>query len=118
MATKTAQQSTTTDLGRLWAQAIEDYNVTTGEKLSAMGARNVAEVMQRTDADMKNFSGFRHDGGRKSRFRSAMAKHLGDLQTCMDTCAAVGAAVSAFPPAMPVGLVFTAVSGLISVSHK
>ena len=116
MATKVSQQSAQTDLGRLWAEAIRDYNVRTKEDLSALGARSVAEVMRQTDTDMKKFKGFRDDGSKMSSFRSAMGNHLGDFQKCIDGFAAVGAAVSAFPPAMPVGLVFTAASRLISVS--
>jgi hypothetical protein len=117
MARKIAQQSTSTDLGRLWADAIKDYNACTGDNLSAMGARNLDEVLQQTDAARFSFDGFRHDDCSKvSRFRSAMGDHLGDFQTCFDAVAAVGAAASAFPPAMPVGLIFTAASGLITVS--
>ncbi|CAN9232776.1 unnamed protein product [Alternaria alternata] len=114
MATKVSQQSAQTDLGRLWAEAIRDYNARTKEDLSALGARSVAEVMRQTDTDMKKFKGFRDDGSKMSSFRSAMGDHLGDFQKCIDGFAAVGAAVSAFPPAMPVGLVFTAASRLIS----
>jgi hypothetical protein len=118
MATKTAHRSTSTDLGRLWAEAIRDYNARTGENLSAMRARSVAEVMEQTNAEMEQFKGFRDDGSKKSSFRSAMADHLGDLQTCIDGFAAVGAAAGAFPPAMPVGLVFTAAGRLLSVSRS
>lgn len=116
MATNLAQQSTSTDLGRLWTQAIKDYNARTGKDLSAMGAQSMAEVMKSTDAGMKRFKGFRDDGSKMSRFRSSIGNHLGDIQKCIDGMAMVGAAAGAFPPAMPVGLVFTAASRLISVS--
>ncbi|KAH7381195.1 hypothetical protein DE146DRAFT_793188 [Phaeosphaeria sp. MPI-PUGE-AT-0046c] len=114
MATQHAQQSSSTDLGRLWTQAIKDYKARTGEDLSAMGAQNMAEVMKSTDAGMKRFKGFRDDGSKMSRFRSSIGNHLGDIQKCIDGMAMVGAAAGAFPPAMPVGLVFTAASRLIS----
>ncbi|CAN9079880.1 unnamed protein product [Alternaria alternata] len=114
MATKVSQRSAQTDLGRLWAEAIRDYNARTKEDLSALGARSITEVMRQIDTDMKKFKGFRDDGSKMSSFRSAMGDHLGDFQKCIDGFAAVGAAVSAFPPAMPVGLVFTAASRLIS----
>jgi len=83
-----------------------------------MGVRNVGDVMRQTNAVMDEFKGFRDDGSKKANFRSAMGHHLGDLQTCINGFAAVGACVSAFPPAMPVGLVFTAASCLISVSSQ
>lgn len=118
MATKIVQPSTSTDLGRLWRGAVRDYKERTGEDLSTMGVRNVADVMRQTNAAMDEFRGFRDDGSKKASFRSAMGDHLGDLQLCIDGFAAVGAAVSAFPPAMPVGLVFTAASRLISVSNQ
>lgn len=117
MATKPTQHSPSTDLGRLWMQAIKDYNARTGKDLSAMGAQNMAEVMKSTDAGMKRFKGFRDDGSKMSRFRSSIGNHLGDIQKCIDGMAAVGCAAGAFPPAMPVGLVFTAASRLISVRH-
>jgi len=81
-----------------------------------MGVKNVADVMRQTNAVMVEFKGFRDDGSKRASFRTAMGDHHGDLQTCIDGFAAVGACVSAFPPMMPVGLVFTAASRLISVS--
>ena len=45
-----------------------------------------------------------------------MGNHLGNMQKCVDGIAVVGAAAGAFPPAMPVGLVFSAASRLITVS--
>ena len=81
-----------------------------------MGVGNVTDVMRQTNAVMNEFKGFRDDGTKKANFRSAMGDHLGTLQTCIDGFAAVGACVSAFPLAMPVGLVFTAASCIISVS--
>ncbi|KAI4648350.1 uncharacterized protein J4E79_009972 [Alternaria viburni] len=114
MASKTARPSTSTDLGRLWRAAVRDYKERTGEDLATMGVRNVADVMRQTDAVMIDFKGFRDDGSKKASFRSAMGDHLDGLQTCIDGFAAVGACVSAFPPMMPVGLVFTAASRVIS----
>jgi len=81
-----------------------------------MGVRNVADVMSQINTDMVQFKGFRDDGSKKANFRSAMGDHLDGLQTCIDGFAAVGACVSAFPPMMPVGIVFTAASRVISVS--
>ncbi|KAI4644660.1 uncharacterized protein J4E78_009479 [Alternaria triticimaculans] len=114
MATRIVQPSTSTDLGRLWRGAIRDYKERTGEDLSTMAVGNVTDVMRQTTVVMNEFKGFRDDGTKKANFRSAMGDHLGNLQTCIDGFAAVGACVSAFPPAMPVGLVFTAASRIIS----
>lgn len=116
METMTAKQSSATDLGRLWTQAISDYNARTGEDLSSMGAQSIDGAMKSLDESMQRFKGFRDDGSKKSKFRSAMGNSLGDMQKCIDGIAAIGSAAGAFPPAMPVGLVFTAASRLISVS--
>ncbi|KAI4612829.1 hypothetical protein J4E80_006884 [Alternaria sp. BMP 0032] len=61
---------------------------------------------------MDEFKGFRNDGSKKASFRSAMGNHLGDLQICIDGFQAVADGANAL--AMPVGLVFTAASRLIS----
>ena len=116
METKTPKQSSSTDLGRLWTQAINDYNARTGENLSSMGAQSIDGAMKSLDDSMERFKGFRNDGSKMSKFRSAIGNSLGDMQKCIDGIAAVGAAAGAFPPAMPVGLVFTAAGRLISVS--
>lgn len=116
METQTAKQSTSTDLGRLWTQAISDYNARTGEDLSSMGAQSLDGAMKSLDDGMERFKGFRHDGSKTSKFRSVIGNSLGDMQKCIDGIAAIGSAAGAFPPAMPVGLVFTAASRLISVS--
>ena len=115
METKTPQQSSATDLGRLWTQAISDYNARTGEDLSSMGAPSIDGAMKSLDDSMERFKGFRNDGSKRSKFRSAIGNSLGDMQKCIDGIAAVGAAAGAFPPAMPVGLVVTAAGRLISV---
>lgn len=115
METQTAKQSTSTDLGRLWTQAISDYNARTGEDLSSMGAQSLDGAMKSLDDGMEKFKGFRHDGSKTSKFRSVIGNSLGDMQKCIDGIAVIGSAAGAFPPAMPVGLVFTAASRLISV---
>ncbi|EUC28300.1 hypothetical protein COCCADRAFT_30414 [Bipolaris zeicola 26-R-13] len=114
METQTAKQSTSTDLGRLWTQAISDYNARTGEDLSSMGAQSLDGAMKSLDDGMEKFKGFRHNGSKTSKFRSVIGNSLGDMQKCIDGIAVIGSAAGAFPPAMPVGLVFTAASRLIS----
>lgn len=116
METMAAKESSATDLGRLWKQAISDYNARTGEDLSSMEAQSMEGAMKSLDEGMRKFKGFRDDGSKMSKFRSAMGNSLGDMQKCIDGIAAIGSAAGAFPPAMPVGLVFTAASRLISVS--
>lgn len=115
MATKSAQPNTPTDLGKLWTQAVKDYNARNKANLAVEGAYSMAQVMKTTDDGMKRFDGFRKDGSKMSRFRSAIGNHLGDIQKCIDGMGMIGAAAGAFPPAMPVGLVFTVASRLISV---
>lgn len=80
-----------------------------------MGALDLAGAMKILDVSMEKFKGFRNDGSKMAKFRSAMGDSLGDMQKCIDGVAIVGSAAGAFPPAMPVGLVFTAASRLISV---
>ena len=80
-----------------------------------MGVKNVDDVMRQTNAAMEEFEGFRNDGSKRASFRSAMGNHLGDLQICIDGFQAAADGANAFP-LVPVGLVVTAASRLISVS--
>jgi hypothetical protein len=111
-----AQTSSSTDLGRLWEKALEEYREECGENLKGMKASNINEVMNNVNYSMESFGASRHSGGKRDRFRQAMGDHLGSMQKCINGLAEIGAAAGAFPPAMPVGLIFTAASGLISVS--
>ncbi|CAN9315429.1 unnamed protein product [Alternaria alternata] len=109
-----AQTSSSTDLGRLWEKALEEYREECGENLKGMKASNINEVMNNVNYSMESFGASRHSGGKRDRFRQAMGDHLGSMQKCINGLAEIGAAAGAFPPAMPVGLIFTAASGLIS----
>lgn len=106
-----------TDLGMLWTGAVEDYCKQTGRKdlLRDMPARNMSDVMTSTEASMQTFQGFRHKGEKVDKVRSAFGRHLDGIQKCMQGIQVVGAMAGAFPPAMPIGIVFAACGHLLSV---
>lgn len=111
-------KSSSTDLGRLWERALEEYRKDCGEDLAHLGASNIDQVMVNVNADMESFGASRHSGGKGDRFRQAMGDHLDSMQKCINGMAAIGDAVGAFPPAAPVGLIFTAVNGVLSVRRN
>jgi hypothetical protein len=97
---------------------LEEYRKECGENFKGMKASNINEVMNKVNDGMENFGASRHSGGKGDRFRQAMGDNLGSMKKCINGMAEIGAAAGAFPPAMPVGLIFTAASGLISVSRN
>lgn len=107
-----------TDLGTLWTEAVKDYAQKTGHNIEHMASQNLNDVMAATSKELKTFGGFRHDGGKVDKVRSAFQGHLGNIQKCVDGLQMVGAAAGAFPPAMPVGIVFSACGRLLSVSRR
>jgi hypothetical protein len=67
---------------------------------------------------MKEFGGRRQDGGKVNKVRSVYTRNLEQMQKCMNVIQMVGTAAAAFPPAMPVGIVFTACGHVLSVSNS
>ncbi|KAH7128114.1 hypothetical protein B0J11DRAFT_504607 [Dendryphion nanum] len=96
------------DLGSLWKRAIIDYKSKTGYDLSHMKAASMDGIMQSAQDNLKTFQGKLHDKSKIDKVRTAFGNNLGGMQKCMNCIQAVGAAAGAFPPAMPVGLVFAA----------
>lgn len=109
-------RSDATDLGALWTNAVDDYMKKTGKQMDHLRARSIDDVMKVTEKSMKVFGGFRHDDSKVDKVRSAFSRHLGDMQKAISGIEMVGAAAGAFPPAMPVGIVFAACGHLLSVS--
>lgn len=106
-----------TDLGALWTKAVQDYLRQTGKTIGRdLTARNMNDVMGSMEASMGSFQKFRHKGDKTDRVRSAFGRHLDGMQKCMKGIEMVGAAAGAFPPAMPVGIIFAACGHLLAVS--
>jgi hypothetical protein len=106
--------SGTTDLGALWTNAVKDYMNRTGKDMSHLRAQSLADVMKSTEGSLKAFGGFRHNDGKVDKVRSAFSRHLEDMQTCLNGIEKVGTALSVFPPAAPVGIIFAACGHLLS----
>lgn len=107
-----------TDLGTLWTKACNDYVRQTGRNLSRdMTASSITDVMKFTEKSMESFAGFRNKGEKVDRVRSAFGRHLEDMEKCMHGIRVVGNVAAAFPPAMPIGLVFAACGHLLAVSR-
>lgn len=109
-------QKEDTDLGSLWKQAIDKYIKDTGHDLSRLKAQSISDIKKAAESDAQSFEGFRHKGDKADKVRSAFGDHMDAMQKCWKGVEMVGAAAGAFPPAMPVGIVFAACGNLLSVS--
>ncbi|EED16285.1 conserved hypothetical protein [Talaromyces stipitatus ATCC 10500] len=101
---------TTSDLSQLWQSAIQDYETTTGKKLllSAQPFTNMQDVMLGTEELSLKFKSFRDDKSKVSKMRTAFKNNMWLIQGIVNTVQSVGNAASAFPPAMPANLIFSA----------
>ena len=97
-----------TDLGILWTRAVDKYTQKTGQKLAHLRGQSISDVMQTTAVEKKRFESYRHDNGKLDKVRAAFGRHLDGMQKCLDGVQTIGEAASAFPPAMPVGIIFAA----------
>ncbi|KAF2107480.1 hypothetical protein BDV96DRAFT_653821 [Lophiotrema nucula] len=109
-----APPSETSDLASLWARAVSDYEKKTGSKLAHMKVESLSQVMDGAQSSLERFQDKRHPGSSVDRVRNAFGNHLGGMQKFMAGVEAIGAAAGAFPPAMPVGIVFMAAGRLLS----
>jgi hypothetical protein len=104
-----------TDLGVLWIKAVKDYVKKTGNNIELMASQSLDDVIATTNKELKAFGGFRHDGSKVDKVRSAVRAHLDAIQACVSGLEQIGTAAGVFPPAMPVGIVFGACGRLLSV---
>ncbi|KAJ5982801.1 hypothetical protein N7451_012901 [Penicillium sp. IBT 35674x] len=98
----------TSDLAQLWQRAVEDYEKRTKKSLHLAQFSTVDQIMKGTEGLSSDFKDFRHDWSKTDNVRTALKNNLWLIQKVVDTVEVVGSAASAFPPAMPASLVFTA----------
>lgn len=121
MSSKELTSDSPSDLATLWTNAVKDYNAKTGLDLRLETVTTMEDVMKVTNGEMNKFGGFRRDDESKAKIaaaavRSAFSRHIGDMQKVMACIQQVGEAAAAFPPAMPVGIVFAACGHVLKVS--
>ncbi|KAI9039277.1 prion-inhibition and propagation-domain-containing protein [Aspergillus affinis] len=96
------------DLVQLWQRAVEDYEKRTKKSLHLAQFSNMGQIMKGTEGLSNEFKDFRHDRSKTDNVRTALKNNLWLIQKVVNTVEVVGTAASAFPPAMPAGLIFTA----------
>ncbi|KAJ5933227.1 heterokaryon incompatibility protein s [Penicillium verrucosum] len=96
------------DIAKLWQRAVEDYEKRTKKSLHLAQFSNIDQIMKDTEGLSNEFKDFRHDRSKTDNVRSAFKNNLWLIQKVVDTVGVVGIAASAFPPAMPASLIFTA----------
>ncbi|KAL6228985.1 hypothetical protein BDW75DRAFT_117664 [Aspergillus navahoensis] len=96
------------EIAKLWQASIQDYEKATGKSLQMGQFRTMDQVMAGTENLSKNFTDFRSDGSKVSKVRTAFKNNMWLIQRIVNTVETVGGAVSAFPPAMPASLIFSA----------
>ncbi|KAB8227377.1 prion-inhibition and propagation-domain-containing protein [Aspergillus alliaceus] len=96
------------DIAQLWQRAVEDYEKRTKKSLHLAQFSNIDQVMKGTEGLSNEFKDFRHDRSKTDNVRTALKNNLWLIQKVVNTVETVGSAASAFPPAMPASLIFTA----------
>lgn len=100
------------DLASLWETAILEYDAKrTKEKqqpLRLAPFRSMEDVMRGTHNLSRKFKDFRDDESKVAKVRTAFKNNLGLMQKAVNTIQMIGNAASAFPPAMPASLIFSA----------
>ncbi|KAJ5657817.1 uncharacterized protein N7484_001466 [Penicillium longicatenatum] len=96
------------DLAQLWQSAVEDYEKRTKKSLRLAQFSNINQIMKGTEGLSDEFKDFRHDRSKTDNVRTAFKHNLWLIQKVLDTVKVVGTVASAFPPAMPASLIFTA----------
>jgi hypothetical protein len=79
------------DLASLWEQAIDDYERRTGKSLKMAPFRSMDDVIQGTEKEVQNFKGFRHQGSKVDKVRTAFKNNLWLIQKVVNTIQIVGA---------------------------
>ncbi|QKX53640.1 uncharacterized protein TRUGW13939_00719 [Talaromyces rugulosus] len=98
----------TSDIARLWQQAVEDYEKRTNKSLHLSQFSSIDQIIKGTEGLSNEFKDFRHDPSKTDNVRTALKNNLWLIQKVVNTVEVLGNAASAFPPAMPASLIFTA----------
>ncbi|PLB51560.1 hypothetical protein P170DRAFT_471495 [Aspergillus steynii IBT 23096] len=96
------------DLAQLWQQAVEDYEKRTKRSLRLAKSHDINDIMQSTEGLSLEFKEFRHDRSKVEKVRTAFKNNMWLIEKVVNTVNVVGSSTSAFPPAMPACLIFTA----------
>ncbi|KAJ5300978.1 uncharacterized protein N7443_005980 [Penicillium atrosanguineum] len=96
------------DLAQLWHAAVEEYEEATGQSLRMGSFKNMDDVMKGTEGIYMKFKDFRDDTSKVAKVQSALKNNMWLIQNIIHILQNLGNAASAFPPAMPASLIFTA----------
>ncbi|KAF2423185.1 hypothetical protein EJ08DRAFT_701310 [Tothia fuscella] len=102
------KRETESDLAQLWQEAVEEYEKKTKTSLRMSPFKSLEDVMRGTEGMQNKFKDFRNDQGKVDKVRTAFKNNLWLIQKVVNTVQMVGNAASAFPPAMPASLIFSA----------
>src|SRR4030081_3598816 len=82
MASKpsTAPFKDASGLATLWERAVVSYETRTGKSLRTAHFRSMEEVMNGTDRELQKFGGFRKDGTKVQKVRSAFEENLSTIK--------------------------------------
>ena len=78
------------DLASLWERAIDDYERRTGRSLKMAPVQSMNDVIQGTENEVQNFKGFRHQGTKVDKVRTAFKNNLWLIQKVVNTIQIVG----------------------------
>jgi hypothetical protein len=110
------------DLGQIWMTAVQNYEKKTGKKLGVQGAVNSEEVKAGLDKVLDKFKRHRQDPAKKdaitTKLKNCCGKSVTTIHKILQVVEVLGNAASAFPPAMPAGLIFSALDHVLDTFSR
>lgn len=111
-----------TDLGQIWITAVRNYEQKTGKKLGVENAENAEEVKAGLDKVLDKFKRHRQDPAKKDAFatklKNCCGQSISTIHKILQGIEVLGDAASAFPPAMPAGLIFSALDHVLDTFQR
>ena len=97
-----AARETTSDVAEEWQQAMAEFESTTGKRLNLGQINSMEAAVSYAHNAQLSFTGFRHDGKKVDRVRTAFSNNIDLIQRLVNGAQQVANAAGAFPPALPV----------------
>src|ERR1700685_3065212 len=122
METSKASPPGGTDLGQIWITAVQNYEQKTRKKLGVDDAENTEQVKAGLGTVLDKFKRHRQDPAKKdaltTKLKDCASKSISTIHKILQGIEILGDAASAFPPAMPAGLIFSALDHVLDTFQR
>lgn len=123
------------DLARLWKEAVEDYEKTTGQNFQPGKLESIDDVVDAARKTSMKFKNLRNDRSKVSKLQTALENNLNLIQKIVmavqnvaNAASSVGISIAkleiiadnfkAWTPALPASLIFTAFGQVVQVRYS